>query len=457
MSDLPILVVVVVVAFAGIAALVAIAIGRLSTLIAARDGAVREAADLKARLDILAAQNADFERDVRQDLANARTEQAIAAQGARTELAGALAQLGQSNEGRLEAIRQTVEQKLDALRVDNSQKLEQMRATVDEKLQSTLEKRLGESFKLVSDRLEQVHKGLGEMQSLATGVGDLKKVLTNIKTRGTWGEVQLENLLEQMLTPAQYERNIATRPGRNERVEFAIRLPGRGEDKEPFWLPIDAKFPLEDFQRLQDAQERADLVGVESFGKALEDRIRKQAKDIHDKYVEPPYTTDFALLYLPVESLYAEVLRRPGLADIVQRESQVTLAGPTTLAAILNSLQMGFRTLAIEQRSGEVWRLLAAVKTDFVRFGDLLAKTKKQLDSVSNTLGDAEVRTRSIERKLRGVEALPAIEADRLLTEETAIVYELDFEADAAARERDLDAVSDATDVVAPPPDTGGG
>ena len=457
MPELSILVVVVVVALAGIAALVAIAIGRLSTLVAARDGAVREAADLKARLDVLAVQNADFERDVRQDLANARTEQAIAAQGARTELAGTLAQLGQSNEVRLDAIRQTVEQKLDALRVDNSQKLEQMRATVDEKLQTTLEKRLGESFKLVSDRLEQVHKGLGEMQSLATGVGDLKKVLTNIKTRGTWGEVQLENLLEQMLTPAQYERNVATRPGRSERVEFAIRLPGRGDGREPFWLPIDAKFPLEDFQRLQDAQDRADPAGVESFGKALEERIRKQAKDIHDKYVEPPYTTDFALLYLPVESLYAEVLRRPGLADIVQRESQVTLAGPTTLAAILNSLQMGFRTLAIEQRSGEVWKLLAAVKTDFVRFGDLLAKTKKQLDSVSNTLGDAEVRTRSIERKLRGVEALPAIEADRLLTEETAIVYELDFEGDAAAREASLDTLSDAADGVTLPPDTGGG
>ncbi len=457
MPELSILVVVVVVALAGIAALVAIAIGRLSTLVAARDGAVREAADLKARLDVLAAQNADFERDVRQDLANARTEQAIAGQAARTELAGTLAQLGQSNEVRLDAIRQTVEQKLDALRVDNSQKLEQMRATVDEKLQTTLEKRLGESFKLVSDRLEQVHKGLGEMQSLATGVGDLKKVLTNIKTRGTWGEVQLENLLEQMLTPAQYERNVATRPGRSERVEFAIRLPGRGEGREPFWLPIDAKFPLEDFQRLQDAQDRADPAGVESFGKALEERIRKQAKDIHDKYVEPPYTTDFALLYLPVESLYAEVLRRPGLADIVQRESQVTLAGPTTLAAILNSLQMGFRTLAIEQRSGEVWKLLAAVKTDFVRFGDLLAKTKKQLDSVSNTLGDAEVRTRSIERKLRGVEALPAIEADRLLTEETAIVFELDLEGDAAAREASLDTVSDAADGVTLPPDTGGG
>jgi DNA recombination protein RmuC len=303
-----------------------------------------------------------------------------------------------------------------------------MRATVDEKLHETLEKRLGESFKLVSDRLEQVHRGLGEMQTLATGVGDLKKVLTNIKTRGTWGEVQLENLLEQMLTPAQYEKNVATRPGRSERVEFAIRLPGRGETRSPFWLPIDAKFPLEDFQRLQDAQDRGDAGGVEMFGKALEDRIRKQAKDIRQKYVEPPHTTDFALLYLPVESLYAEVLRRPGLADQIQRECQVTLAGPTTLAAILNSLQMGFRTLAIEQRSEEVWRLLGAVKADFGSFGDLLAKTKKQLDTVSNTLGDAEVRTRSIERKLRRVEALPEAEAAQLLSQDKGAVIDIDSE-----------------------------
>ncbi len=456
MPDISVLVVVVVVALTVIGALVAIAIGRLSTLVAARDGAVREAADLKARLDMLAAQNVDFERDVRQDLANARTEQASAAQTARTELRASLAQLTQSNETRLEAIRQTVEQKLEALRADNTQKLEQMRATVDEKLQSTLEKRLGDSFKLVSDRLEQVHKGLGEMQSLATGVGDLKKVLTNIKTRGTWGEVQLENLLAQMLAPAQYERNVATRPGRGERVEFAIRLPGRGEGGEPFWLPIDAKFPLEDFQRLQDAQDRADIAAVESFGKALEDRIRKQARDIHDKYVEPPHTTDFALLYLPVESLYAEVLRRPGLADIVQRESQVTLAGPTTLAAILNSLQMGFRTLAIEQRSGEVWKLLGAVKTDFGRFGDLLARTRKQLDSVSNTLGDAEVRTRSIERKLRGVEALPVIETDRLLTEDATLLYEIEADARAEGDDRARAENASAADTL-PLPDIGGG
>jgi DNA recombination protein RmuC len=337
-----------------------------------------------------------------------------------------LSTLTQSNEQRLEAVRATLEQRLDVLRNDNAQKLELMRLTVDEKLHTTLELRLGESFKLVSERLEQVHKGLGEMQTLATGVGDLRKVLTNIKTRGTWGEVQLENLLEQILAPGQYEKNVITRPGRSERVEFAIRLPGRGDQSAPCWLPIDAKFPLEDFQRLQDAQERADGAAVESFGKALEDRIKKQARDVREKYVEAPHTTDFALLYLPVESLYAEALRRPGLADTVQRDWQVVLAGPTTLAALLNSLQMGFRTLAIEQRSGEVRRLLGAVKTEFSRFGELLAKTKKQLDTVSNTLADAEVRTRAIERKLRDVEGLPETEAAQVLSQERAPVIDLE-------------------------------
>jgi len=386
-----------------------------------------------ARLDALAQESAELERSLRQDLANARTEQTTAAQAARADLTTTLSHLTQANDRRLEAIRQTIEQRLDVLRSENAQKLEQMRATVDEKLQTTLDQRLGASFKQVSDRLEQVHKGLGEMQTLAVGVGDLKRVLTNIKTRGTWGEVQLENLLEQMLTPGQYEKNVATRPGSSERVEFAIRLPGRGDGREPCWLPIDAKFPLEGFQRLQDAQDGADIAGVEMFGKALEDRVRKQARDIHDKYVEPPYTTDFALLYLPVESLYAEVLRRPGLADMIQRDSQVTLAGPTTLAAILNSLQMGFRTLAIEERSSEVRMLLGAVKAEFGRFGDLLARTKKQLETVGNTLVDAEVRTRAIERKLRGVEALPPAEASRLLAEETVVVYSIDVSADTDA------------------------
>jgi len=425
--------------------LLAVALARLGTLI--RRG---NDIELKGRLDAIGAQNERLERELRTELARSRVETNQNAKIAREELTGNLSHfaqtlqnqlasganlqndrlstLTQSNEQRLEAVRATVEGRLELLRTDNAQKLEQMRTTVDEKLHATLEQRLGESFKLVSDRLEQVHKGLGEMQTLATGVGDLKRVLTNIKTRGTWGEVQLENLLEQMLTSGQYEKNVVTRPGRSERVEFAIRLPGRGETRVPCWLPIDAKFPLEDFQRLQDAQDRSDAAAVELFGKALEDRVKKQARDIREKYIESPHTTDFALLYLPVESLYAEVLRRPGLADLIQRESQVTLAGPTTLAAILNSLQMGFRTLAIEQRSEEVWRLLGAVKTDFVTFGDLLAKTKKQLDTVSNTLGAAEVRTRAIERKLRGVEALPEAEAAQLLSEDKGFVIDIDSE-----------------------------
>jgi len=431
------------VALVAIAALLAVLLVRVQSLYRAASGA-----DTRVRLDAIGTQNERLERELRIELAQARTESAQQAQLGRGELAAAISRFAQevqtllgtiaqmqnerlsalthSNEARLEAVRATVEQRLELLRTDNAQKLEHIRLTVDEKLHATLEQRLGESFKLVSDRLEQVHKGLGEMQSLAAGVGDLKKVLTNIKTRGTWGEVQLENLLEQMLTPAQYSKNVATRPGQPWRVEFAIRLPGRDEGKNEFWLPIDAKFPLEDFQRLQDAQERADLAAVELFGKALEDRVRRQAKDIHDKYIEPPYTTDFALLYLPVESLYAEVLRRPGLGDLIQREYQVTLAGPTTLAAILNSLQMGFRTLAIERRSGEVWRLLAAVKTEFGTFGDILAKTKKQLEMVGNTLGAAEIRSRSIERKLRGVEVLPESEATLLLREQTAIVIDIE-------------------------------
>ena len=431
------------VGFVVLAALLAVILIRVQALFRIASGV-----EFKARLDAITAQNERLERELRTELARARGEAAQSAQTGRAELASSLnqftqslqnqlagsahvqnerlASLTQSNESRLEAVRATVEQRLEVLRADNAQKLEHIRLTVDEKLHATLEQRLGESFKLVSDRLEQVHKGLGEMQTLAAGVGDLKKVLTNIKTRGTWGEVQLENLLEQMLTPAQYGKNVVTRPGQSWRVEFAIRLPGRDEGNSEFWLPIDAKFPLEDFQRLQDAQERADLEGVELYGKALEDRVRKQARDIHEKYIEPPHTTDFALLYLPVESLYAEVLRRPGLSDLIQREYQVTLAGPTTLAAILNSLQMGFRTLAIERRSGEVWRLLAAVKTEFGTFGDILAKTKKQLEMVGNTLGAAEIRSRSIERKLRGVEALPESEATLLLREQTAFVIDIE-------------------------------
>ena len=328
--------------------------------------------------------------------------------------AAQLAKLTEANEARLTEIRNTLETKLRELQGENAAKLEEMRKTVDERLHATLEHRLGESFKLVSDRLEQVHRGLGEMQTLAAGVGDLKRVLTNVKTRGTWGEVQLEALLEQMLVREQFEKNVATRPGSGERVEFAIRMPGR-VDGTQVWLPIDSKFPAEDYDRLIAAQDRADAAAVEESARALETRIRLEAKTIRDKYIEPPYTTDFALLFLPTEGLYAEVLRRPGLADTLQRDFRVVIAGPTTLAAILNSLQMGFRTLAIEQRSGEIQLLLGAVKTEFGRFGEVLANTKKQLETVTNSIGKAEVRTRAIERKLRDVEALPAGDAQVVL------------------------------------------
>jgi len=313
-----------------------------------------------------------------------------------------------------EALRGAVEQRLDRIQKDNAEKLEQMRKTVDDKLHETLDKRLSESFKSVSDRLEQVHKGLGEMQVLAAGVGDLKKVLSNVKNRGVLGEVQLAALLEQVLAREQYETNVATRPGSRERVEFAIKLPGAGGENSVVWLPIDAKFPLEDYERLQQAQDAADPLAVEVAAKALESRIKLEAKTIVEKYVEPPATTDFALLYLPLEGLYAEVLRRPGLLDTLQRECRVTICGPTTLTALLNSLQMGFRTLAIEKRSSEVWIVLSSVKTEFGKFAEVLANTKRQLQSVTNSIDQAEVRTRQIERKLRDVEILPGQEAERL-------------------------------------------
>jgi DNA recombination protein RmuC len=305
-----------------------------------------------------------------------------------------------------ETLRAAVEQRLERIQQDSAMRLEQMRATVDEKLHATLEKRLSESFKQVSERLELVHKGLGEMQSLAAGVGDLKKVLSNVKTRGVLGEAQLGALLEQVMAPEQYVRNAATRPGSRDHVEYAIKLPGGAKD-EPVLLPIDAKFPLEDFQRLQEALELADLAAVDAAAKALEVRVKLEAKSIADKYLEPPYTTDFALLYLPFEGLFAEVLRRPGLFEHVQREWRVTICGPTTLLAHLNSLQMGFRTLAIQQRSSEVWKVLGVVKAEFGRFAEILANTKRQLQTVANSIDQAEVRTRQIERKLKDVEALP--------------------------------------------------
>jgi DNA recombination protein RmuC len=315
---------------------------------------------------------------------------------------------------RFERLKMTVEGRLTAMQADNAAKLEEMRQTVDEKLHATLEQRLGESFKQVSERLEQVHRGLGEMQTLAAGVGDLKRVLGNVKTRGTWGEVQLAALLEQLLTADQFSANVATRPGSNERVDFAIRLPGKG-DGAVVWLPIDAKFPIEDYQRLLDAQERGEPAQVEEAARAIELRLKSEAKSIRDKYVAPPHTTDFALLYLPIEGLYAEALRRPGLAELMQREWRVSLAGPTTLAAMLNSLQMGFRTLAIEQRSAEVWAVLGAVKTEFGKFGEALAHTRKKLDEASNSIGKAETRTRQLSRRLKEVEAMPVAESELLI------------------------------------------
>jgi DNA recombination protein RmuC len=326
-----------------------------------------------------------------------------------------LRQVSEGNERKLGEVRLVVEQRLTALQEGNEKKLDQMRATVDEKLQATLETRLGESFKQVADRLEQVHKGLGEMQSLAQGVGDLKHLLTNVKTRGIFGEAQLAALLEQVFTVDQYAAQIATRPGGKNTVDFAIKLPGRSDSGEPLWLPIDAKFPNEDYERLLDAQQRADAAGAEVAGKGLELRIRLEAKSISDKYIEPPYTTDFAILFLPTEGLYAEVLRRPGLMESLQRDHRVVLAGPTTLLAMLNSLQMGFRTLALEKRSSEVWQVLGAVKTEFGKFGDVLAKVKSQTETVLNTLNSAEQRSRVMGKALRQVEALPEAESARLI------------------------------------------
>ncbi len=316
---------------------------------------------------------------------------------------------------KLEAVRNTVEAQLQSMKSDNATQLEQMRLTVDEKLQGTLEKRLGESFKQVSERLEQVHKGLGEMQSLATGVGDLKKVLTNVKTRGTWGEVQLGALLEQVLSPDQFARNVSTK-GNGERVEFAIKLPGQGADRsEVVWLPIDAKFPSEDYQRLMDAQERADLEGIEAAGKELEGRVRSCARDISEKYLAPPNTTDFGILYLPIEGLFAETIRRTGLIEGIQRDCRVIVAGPTTLWSILNSLQMGFRTLAIEKRTSEVWNLLAGVKTEWTKYGEVLDAVEKKLHQATDTIEKAKARSRAIGRKLKDVQELPTSEARALL------------------------------------------
>ncbi|MGI9228256.1 MAG: DNA recombination protein RmuC [Gammaproteobacteria bacterium] len=357
---------------------------------------------------------ANAARQLREEVAGAQKAGNEAQQKSFNSVEGRIKELVESNEARLEKLRETVNTQLKQLQESNEKKLEQMRHTVDEKLQSTLEKRLGESFKLVSERLEAVQRGLGDMQSLATGVGDLKRVLTNVKARGTWGEYQIGDILEQILAPEQYEKNVQPRPDSSETVEYAVKLPGR-TDESPVWLPIDAKFPQEDYQRLLDAAEVADAEGVEKHTAALVRAVQNAAKDISRKYLAPPRTTDFAIMFLPTEGLYAEILRQPGMIESLQQTHRVVAAGPTTLSAILNSLRMGFRTLAIEKRSSEVWEVLAAVKTEFGKFGDVLAKVKKQLGTASNTLEDTEVRTRAMARQLRKVETLPDNEAVELL------------------------------------------
>jgi DNA recombination protein RmuC len=358
---------------------------------------------------------ARFQQALSSGLSNSSQAQTAQALAARETQDLAAQRQTQTLADSLRALAQTVEQRLSLIQQDNEKKLEQMRATVDEKLHATLEQRLGESFKQVAERLEQVHKGLGEMQGLARDVGSLSRVLNNVKTRGIFGEVQLQGLLEQVFTTEQYAANVATVPGSNERVEFAIKLPGQRADGAALWLPIDAKFPREDYERLLDAQERADAVGVEASSKAIEMRLRAEARTIRDKYIAPPHTTDFGLLFVPTEGLYAEALRRPGLLEALQREFKVMLVGPTTLLATLTSLQMGFRTLALEQRSAEVWEVLGAVKTEFGKFGEVLAKTKKKLDEASNSIDLAETRTRAMTRKLKDVEALPDEAAQTLL------------------------------------------
>ncbi len=345
-----------------------------------------------------------LESVIKDEMSRNRQETNSGQKDLRTELGGTLTTT-------LTQMTQAVEQKLTSLQQDNSQKLEQMRETVDEKLHATLEKRFGESFKLVSDRLDQVHKGLGEMQTIAIGVGDLKKVLSNVKTRGTWGEAQLGNLIEEIMTADQYEKNVMTKKGSRDAVEYAIKLPGNG-DVSHVWLPIDAKFPLDDYQRLIESEDRADLIHSAELRKSLENRIKSEAKDIHTKYIDVPYTTDFGILFVPIESLYAEILRIPGLFESIRRDYKVIVTGPTTIQAILNSLHMGFRTLSIQKRSSEVWEVLGVVKKEFGKFGDLLEKTQEKLNQAGKTIEDAVKKTRTIEKKLGKVGDSPLLEND---------------------------------------------
>ena len=370
----------------------------------------------KGRLDLLEKNLDRMERFFREDMATNREETGRSLRDFNESLLNRVAESTAQNIQKLDKIDETVDLHLKTLQEDNNRKLEQIRATVDEKLHDTLERRLGESFKLVSERLEMVHKGLGEMQTLASGVGDLKKVLTNIKTRGTFGEIQLHSLLEQILSPDQYQSNVATKRDSATRVEFAIRLPGRGEtENHPVWLPIDAKFPQEAYLRLLEAQEAGNANLVEEVSKQLERIIKDMAKNIRDKYLDPPYTTDFGIMFLPTEGLYAEILRRTGLFELLQREFKVVITGPTTLAALLNSLQMGFRTLVIEKRSSEVWTLLGVVKTEFSTFGAILDRTQKKLQEASHTIEKAATRSRAIEKKLKNIQEIPFGDTQKLL------------------------------------------
>lgn len=373
---------------------------------------------LHIHLSNLLTQGERTERSLREEMSRHRDEQNRSSNEFREEVSRGLRAQSDSGLKQIEVLTQltqSIELKLNQIQDSNARKLDEMRQTVDEKLQGTLEKRLGDSFKLVSERLEQVHKGLGEMQSLATGVGDLKRVLTNVKTRGIWGEIQLGAILEQLLLPSQFEKNVKIVPDSNANVEFAIRLPGKDANEKPVWLPIDSKFPKEDYERILDAHERADPDALKTSRDGLVRALKIAAKDIRTLYVVPPHSTDFAILFLPIEGLFAEVCQQPGLLDTLQREYRVTVAGPTTMAALLNSLQMGFQTLAIQQRSSEVWEVLGAIKNEFGKFGDLLVGVEKKLDEAKNKLSDVRSKTTTISRKLKKVEELPAQRSQELL------------------------------------------
>jgi DNA recombination protein RmuC len=380
---------------------------------------------LERQLDALQSSQERTDRSMRDEIAKFRAESQIQARQEREELAGSLKSFGDSVEQKMEAVRLVIDEKLKQIQEDNTRQLDRMRETVDEKLQSTLEKRLGESFKQVSERLEQVHQGLGDMRNLAADVGDLKKVLTNVKTRGTWGEVQLGALLEEILSPEQYAKNVKIHEHGSDFVEYAIKLPGQGDSlSDHVLIPVDAKFPVEDYQRLLDAQEKADTIAADDALRQLEASIKKAAKDISQKYLSPPKTTDFGIMFLPAEGLYAEVIRRTSLVQMLQREYHIVITGPTTFAALLNSLQMGFRALAIQKRSSEVWNVLGEVKTAFGRFGDTLDAVHKRLEQATNSVDDARKKSKTIQNKLRDVEILPGTTPEVLLEDKTSVELE---------------------------------